>query len=234
VAERPAFCPSCGAALSGEPAFCPRCGKPVTDVPRSQPSVPPPVPVVAAPAAPKPRGNGAIVAVVVVVVVVIVILAAYFALGGLRPAGSNSNGGGGGGGGSAPQAQTENLANTQSGTLGAGSSSADVIPFVVPAGSVSAEVLGWFNVTSCSGGGNCNAYVYVVTPTGWANFRSGGQVTVQWCYTTSTTCSPLQYTVIDATGLQGYAGTTLDLVFFNTDLVFSQTYTAYATLVYTT
>ena len=220
------FCPRCGTALAQGTQFCPKCG---TSGGSTAPSAisPPAHPAPGSGPSPTRKGSrGAAIAAVVVVVIIILVLALLYAAGTFK---TSSSGGGGG----SPQPVTENLVNTQSGTLGAGTGSAVVIPVSIPAGVSAAEVTGWFNITGCSGSGNCNAYAWVITSTDCANYKSRGSVSEIWCYTTSTTCSAVQYTVIDAVGLSGYAGTTLDLVLFNTDLLFSQTYSAYANLVYT-
>jgi hypothetical protein len=221
-----AFCSKCGSPITQGSQFCPKCGWNLGNA--SSGAVPVTQAAVTPAAAPAKSHTMMIVAVVVVVIVVVVlILALLYAAGTFTPSTS-------GGGGSGATPQSENLVNSQGATLGPGTGDASVIPFTVPSGVTSASVIGWLNVTTCSGSGNCNAYAFVITPTSWANYVSGGSVSVIWCYTTSSTCSPLQYTSILATGLSAYAGTSLDLVFFNTDTLFSQTYTASAFLIYTT
>lgn len=216
------FCPKCGAPQLSGAQFCAKCG---TAFAPAMAASAPTQPHSSAPS--QKRGHGAAIAIAVVVIVILAIGVLY-ATGAFSNTSSPGNGNG-----SSPQPVTQSLVNTPSGTLGAGTNSAVVLPVSIPSGATAAEVLGWFNVTQCSAGGNCNAYLWIITPTNWANYKSGGSVLVVWCYTTSTTCSAVQDTAVDATGLSGYAGSALDLVMFNTDLTFSQTYSADISLVYT-
>lgn len=192
--------------------------------PPTPPGQAPPPQQWAQPAAPKPKGMSSTLKVVIVVVVAVALIGAGVGAYVLSQAASSAK----------TTTYSENLINTGSQSLGAGTGNAEVVSFSIPSGATSAHVTGWMNVTTCSTGGNCLAYVYVITPLNWSNLLGGGDVYVVWCYTTGTTCESLQYNDISTGDLSAYAGQTLDLVFYNTDTVFSQTYSADVTLTYST
>ena len=171
----------------------------------------------------------------VVVVVVVVVLVGLYAAGVFN---SSSSSGGGSGGGSGLTSHSVNVVNTQNQQFGPGFTNPGVYSFTIPSTAVAAWVNGSFSVTVCTSIGNyCLAYAEIGTPSAWANQQSGGSATMVWCVTTgSNTCQAEQNVGIASGDLvsYGYAGSSLDLIFYSGASTLSQQYSADATLTYLT
>jgi PKD domain len=107
--------------------------------------------------------------------------------------------------------------------LGAGESKAWIDPISVPATAESAWVYGTTNVTGCSLGGNCGAFVEILNVHDETNLTRGDAITDPiWCPTVNASCQANRTTNF-AVNLVGLPGQTVYLVVFNTDLLWSQT-----------
>jgi PKD domain len=116
--------------------------------------------------------------------------------------------------------------NASNQTLGAGESKAWIVPITLPTTAVSARLQGTVNVTACSLGDNCLAYVEVLNVHDETNLTQGGAITNPiWCLLENGSCQANQTTAVDI-NLARYSGDTVYLVVFNTDLVWSQTVSA--------
>jgi PKD domain len=126
-----------------------------------------------------------------------------------------------------PVRERPTVLNATAQTLGAGVSSAWVIPLSIPPTEVSTWINGTTNVTTCSLGGNCATYVEILNVHDETNLTRGGAITNPiWCVEVNGTCTANR-TVDLAVNLAGLAGQTVYLVVFNTDLVWSQSVTAF-------
>jgi hypothetical protein len=112
--------------------------------------------------------------------------------------------------------------NASNQTLGAGSASAWVVPITVPATALTAWVNGTVNVTGCSLGGNCAAYVEILNVHDETNLTHGNAITNPiWCHEVNGTCQSNRTTDL-AVDLSEFPGQTVYLVVFNDDLVWTQ------------
>jgi len=169
---------------------------------------------------------------VAVVVVIVIVFVSLWAAGLFNPSSSP----GGGGSGSAPASHSENIVNTQNQQFGPTFTNAGAYGFTVPSNALGAWVNGTFSVTTCTSIGDyCLAFAEIATPSAWANQQSGGSVTVIWCTTTtSQTCQAEQNAQVASGDLSGYAGQSLDLIFYSGASTLSQAYAADVTLTYLT
>jgi hypothetical protein len=127
----------------------------------------------------------------------------------------------------APVLRQTTLLNTSSQTLGAGPSSAWVVPIVIPGSAVSTWMNGTVHVTVCSLGGNCLAYVEVLDVQDETNLTQGKAVSNPiWCSSVNGTCQAAQSVGFNV-DLSGIQGQTVYLVVYNSDLVWSQQVTAH-------
>jgi PKD repeat protein len=108
-------------------------------------------------------------------------------------------------------------------TLGAGESKAWIDPIAIPSTAMSAWINGTTNVTGCSLGGNCGAYVEILNIHDETNLTLGDAITNPiWCPTVNGSCQANRTTNFSV-NLVGWQGQTVYLVVFNTDLIWSQT-----------
>ncbi|MGC2290034.1 MAG: PKD domain-containing protein [Thermoplasmata archaeon] len=125
-----------------------------------------------------------------------------------------------------PVEESPTILNASAQTLGAGESRAWIIPVSVPSTALSAWVYGTTNVTGCSLGGNCAAYVEVLNIHDETNLTLGDAITDPiWCLQVNGSCVANRTTTL-AVNLEGLAGETVYLVLFNSDAVWSQTVSA--------
>lgn len=118
------------------------------------------------------------------------------------------------------------LLNASGQNLGPGESKAWITPISIPSTSLSAWVFGSTNVTGCSLGGNCAAFVEILNAYDETNLTRGNAIVNPiWCWTENGTCHSNRTVELDAS-LEGIAGQTVYLVLFNTDLVWSQSVSA--------
>ena len=118
------------------------------------------------------------------------------------------------------------LLNASAQTLGAGESRAWIVPISIPATAVTAWVYGTTNVTGCSLGGNCAAYVEILNVHDETNLTLGDPITNPiWCLELNGSCHSNRTTSLVA-NLDGLPGETVYLVLFNTDLLWSQSVSA--------
>jgi len=125
-----------------------------------------------------------------------------------------------------PVQEKPTVLNASAQTLGAGTANAWIIPVSIPSTEVSAWVNGSTNVTGCSLGGNCAAFVEVLNVHDETNLSHGQAVNNPiWCLEVNGTCrsARTENLTVDLSGLPGQ---TVYLVLFNTDLVWSQQVTA--------
>jgi hypothetical protein len=107
--------------------------------------------------------------------------------------------------------------------LGAGESKAWIDPISIPSTAVSAWIYGTTNVTGCSLGGNCAAFVEILNVHDETNLTLGNAITNPiWCPTVNGSCEANRTTNFEV-NLVGLQGETVYLVVFNTDLLWSQT-----------
>ncbi|MCI4347539.1 MAG: PKD domain-containing protein [Thermoplasmata archaeon] len=129
-----------------------------------------------------------------------------------------------------PVRENPTLLNASAQTLGAGMSSAWIVPVTIPSTEVSAWVNGTFNVTGCSLGGNCLAFVEILNVQDETNLTHGRAINNPiWCLDVEETCTASK-TVTLTVNLGDFPGQTVYLVLFNTDLVWSQQVTALASM----
>lgn len=129
-----------------------------------------------------------------------------------------------------PVRERPDLLNASNQALGPGTSNAWVSPVSIPASAVSAWLNGSTNVTACSLGGNCDAYVEILNAYDAMNLTHGKAVTNPiWCAGSNGTCQANR-TIGFAVNLDAWAGQTVYLAIFNNDVVWSQTVSARATM----
>jgi PKD repeat protein len=122
--------------------------------------------------------------------------------------------------------QQTTFLNATSQSLGAGESMAWIRAISIPSTENSTWVYGETNVTGCSAGGNCDAYVEILDAQDEANLTKGGVVANPiWCFEVNGTCQSTRSASV-AVNLDNLAGETVYFVVFNDDLVFSQTVSA--------
>lgn len=111
------------------------------------------------------------------------------------------------------------------------------VQFEVPTASSTAFITGNLTVTGCTSPGNyCLANVAIFTPANWANYQHDRPSIVVLCFNPGAgTCQSAQKTFINGTDeLSPFDGGLLDLCFWSNATVGAQTFTADATLHYTT
>jgi hypothetical protein len=132
------------------------------------------------------------------------------------------------------------LASTGTQPIGPGFSNAGAFSFTVPSNATAAWVNGSYSVPSCTSVYYCLVYVEIVTPASWVAIQNGEQaglkVPVVWCDLQGGSCLPQTSGSISSGDLvaAGYGGMPLDLVIYSGSAVFSQTYSAMATLSWNT
>lgn len=125
-----------------------------------------------------------------------------------------------------PDRARTGVANATGQALGPGGTNAWVFPLPIPSTAVSAWVNGTSTVTACSLGGNCAAFVEILSADDEANLTHGKAVTNPiWCLVVTGACGANQTTAVSV-NLAAQAGTTDYLVIYNTDIVWSQTVSA--------
>ncbi|MCI4353690.1 MAG: PKD domain-containing protein [Thermoplasmata archaeon] len=129
-----------------------------------------------------------------------------------------------------PVRESPVVLNASAQTLGAGMSNAWIIPVTIPVTAISAWINGTTNVTGCSLGGNCLAYVEVLNVNDETNLTLGKAISNPiWCLDIEETCTAAQ-NVSMSVDLSELPGQTVYLVLFNSDLVWSQQVTALASV----
>ncbi len=122
--------------------------------------------------------------------------------------------------------QRKTFLNATAETLGAGETKAWIVPISIPSTENSTWIYGKTNVTGCSLGGNCDAFVEILNAYDETNLTQGGSITNPiWCFEVNGSCQASR-TVDVAVNLDNLAGQTVYFVVFNTDLVWSQTVSA--------
>jgi hypothetical protein len=131
----------------------------------------------------------------------------------------------------APVNEQVMILNATGQTLGPGESKAWIMPISVPSTEVSAWVTGATNVTGCSLGGNCAAFVEILNVHDETNLTVGDAVTNPiWCFEQNGSCHANRTTELNV-NLDRFPGQTVYLVLFNTDLLWSQSVNAKVWLV---
>jgi PKD repeat protein len=126
----------------------------------------------------------------------------------------------------APVQEQLMVLNASGQNLGPGESRAWITPISIPSTSLSAWVYGSTNVTGCSFGGNCAAFVEILNVHDETNLTQGDAITNPiWCWGQNGTCHSNRTAKLNA-NLEEAAGQTVYLVLFNDDYFWSQSVSA--------
>ena len=129
-----------------------------------------------------------------------------------------------------PVREKSAVLNSSAQTLAAGITGAWIIPVAIPSTAVSAWINGTTNVTGCSLGGNCAAFVEILNVHDETNLTHGQGINDPiWCLDENGSCQASRTATLTV-DLSRLPGQTVYLVVFNTDLLWSQQMTALASL----